>query len=226
MFWRNCEGKHHKKKQKKKTSKKLSLKPKSFSSLHLFSWWKEGIYVSLGKCFLSSLLPTHGCDLWEHSFFFPTRNMSSGTSCVCVCVCVCVCAHSVPAHVFLAGVCLCVQCVLPWGGTCSGTAEWEWPWPNPSHFVLSNAPPVTLWSCSSRWRACLPACLPRMCSCVSESARFTHVTTVEATGALSCFAKGLRRAAARWLLKGLCLLHAWRGWRHSWALEHGAQGFT
>lgn len=48
---------------------------------------------------------------------------------------------------------------------------------------------------------------PSMCLCVSESARFTRVTTVEAVGALSCFAR-LRRAAACWPLKGLCLLHA------------------
>lgn len=52
---------------------------------------------------------------------------------------------------------------------------------------------------------------PRACVlCVSESVCFTRVTTVEEPGALSCFAE-LRRAGARWLLKGLCLLHAWRG---------------
>lgn len=69
-------------------------------------------------------------------------------------------------------------------------------------------------------------CLPRVCLCVSANARFTHVTTAEAAALLSCFA-GLRRTAAHWLLKGLCSLHAWRGWPwHSYALEHGAWGFT
>lgn len=85
---------------------------------------------------------------------------------------------------------------------------------------LNKTPPISV--CPRTW--VVPS--PRACVlCVSKSVCFTRVTTVEEPGALSCFAE-LRRAGACWLLKGLCLLHAWRGWRHSWALEHGAQGFT
>ena len=77
------------------------------------------------------------------------------------------------------------------------------------HMKPSRPRPPLLLPLCGRAQASMEA-FPRMCLCVSESARFTRVTTVEAAGALSCFAR-LRRAAARWLLKGLCLLHAWRG---------------
>ena len=164
MFWRNST----KKNRKKKTTEKLSLKPKSFSSVHLFSRWKEGIYVSLGKCFLSSLLPTHGCDLWEHSFFFPTRNMSSGTFSVCsLCPCACF-----PCR------CVCVRSVL-----CPEVERAPVQLSGSDHdltlptLFLSNAPPVTLWSCTSQWRACLPACLPAClaCACVSARVHVSHM---------------------------------------------------
>lgn len=148
--------------------------------------------MSLGKCTLSSLLPTHGYDLLEHSPF-PRENMSSGEQQYTVCV------FSVPVHVLLQ-VRACVQCVEPEGECASvqlSGSDYDLTRPLFVH-MKSSAPPATL----AMHR--LPAC---MCLCVSENARFTHVTAVEAAAALSCFAR-LRRAAARWPLKGLCLLHA------------------
>lgn len=123
------------------------------------------------------------------------ENTSSSTSCV---------FPQSPRMFFHRCVCACRR------ATCFSTAEWECLWPRPAPFCSQE---------SESAAACL-ACL-----CVSENARFTHVTTAEAAVLLSCFA-GLRRAATHWLLQGLCSLHAWRGWPwHSYALEHGAWGF-
>lgn len=150
-----------------------------------------GIYVSLGKCILSSLLPAHGYDLLEHSLS-PVKSMSCGEQQNIVCVlCPCAC--------FSAGV-----CVVPEGERAlvqlSGS---DYDLTRPL-FVHMRPSKLRLSHCGHAQGGGEPAC---MCLCVSESARFTHVTTVEAAGALSCFAR-LRRAAARWLLRGLCLLHA------------------
>lgn len=63
------------------------------------------ICVTLGKCVLSSPLPTHGYDLSEHSLF-PGKNMGNSTACVfsvLCCLCVLFCR------------CVCVQCVEPEG---------------------------------------------------------------------------------------------------------------
>lgn len=119
-----------------------------------------------------------------------------------------VCVSSLAAHVLLQ-VCVCVRA---WGERASAQLSG-------SASDLGRPLSVPMKS-----KVLLPA--SRVCLCVSENARFTHVTTAEAAALLSCFA-GLRRAAARWRLKGLCSLLAQRGWPwHSYALEHGAWGFT
>lgn len=109
------------------------------------------------------------------------------------CVCVCACTLQV-----------CVQCVVPEGERAlvqlSGSG-YDLTRPLFVHTKPSKHRPS---HCVHAQGLGVPSC---MCLCVSESARFTRVTTVEAARALSCFGR-LRRAAARWLLKGLCLLHA------------------
>lgn len=116
--------------------------------------------MSLGKCTLSSLLPTHGYDLLEHSPF-PRENMSSGEQQYTVCV------FSVPVHVLLQ-VRACVQCVEPEGECASvqlSGSDYDLTRPLFVH-MKSSAPPATLWPCTG----CLPACV-----CVSVRMHVSHM---------------------------------------------------
>lgn len=130
----------------------------------------------------------------------PGKNMSSVEQQDILCV---VCAS--------AGVCMCA--VL-----CSGenVPQYSWvgvtqAWPSPFQSTWSRTGPA----CVS---ADTPQDGPHVFVCQGECTFHTCVHSgAEVDAALSCFA-GL------WLAG--CSLQTLGGWRHSWAVEHGAQGFT